>query len=154
MTVLGDARGTFKAIDLDVRKGQGVVVQIPGAGNPVGSASLVTSFSVSQAENYSVAQCLNGGVHMYTFGHDPQRSAFTLGVTSFLNPCSGGVAEDLATAVQAYRAGRVSQSGQQASLSVGKASFGGYLVAQQIDVVDAQLGIVTTTYGFVALNAH
>ena len=154
MTVFGDARGSFRMIELDTKKGQGVTLSTP-SGQPVGGSSLVTSFSVAQNENYSVAQCLDGGVHMYTFGHDPQRSTFTVGVTSFLTSCDGGsAAKDLAGAVDAYRGSRVSESMANGTLSVGNTSFSGYLIGQQIDVVDTQLNIITTTYHFIALNAH
>lgn len=153
MTIFGDARGSFRAIELDAKNGRGITITTPG-GDPVGSSSLVTSFSVSQYENFSIAQCLNGGVHMYTFGHDPQHSMFTVGVTSFLSSCEGSSAEDLANAVSVYSAGRVSESKSEASMSVGNASFFGYLIGQQIDVVDTQLNIVTTAYHFIALDAH
>lgn len=154
MTVLGRGRGAFRVVDVDVSNGKGVQLTIAGGQNPVGAASLVTSFSVQQAENFSVSQCLNGGVYLYTFGHDPQRSQFSVGVTSFLNSCDGSVGADLAAAIAAYRTGRVSQSKALSSLTVGTGSFNGYLVGQGINVVSSELGIINATYTFIALNAH
>lgn len=153
MTIFGSPRGSFKAIELDTSKGRGVVLDINGQ-DPVGASSLVTSFSVTQAENYAISQCLNGGVFMYTFGHDPQRSQFGVGVTSFLQPCTGSMGEDVNKAVSIYRSGRVSESKKTASMTVGNGIFRGYLIGQGLEVVDAQLGIVNTTYTFIALDAH
>ena len=154
MTVLGRGRGAFRVVDVDTSNGKGVLVSIAGGGNPVGSSSLVTSFSVQQAENYAVSQCLNGAAYLYTFGHDPQRSQFSLGITSFLNSCNGDVGTAVSEAIAAYNKGRVSQSKALSSLTVGTGAFNGYLVGQGIDVVNPELGIIQTTYTFIALNAH
>lgn len=152
MTVFGMGdRGKFRAMSVDTRDGQGIQIDMPG-GSPLGAASLVTSFSAEQRENYSVSQCLNGGIYLYTFGHDPQNSQFSLGITSFLNTCSGAQAADLAQALRAYQGGRVSQSRALASMSVGDAVFRGYLVGQSVSVADPQLGLVASTYTFIALN--
>lgn len=152
MTVFGMTdRGKFRAVTVDTADGQGIQIDMPG-GNPVGSASLVTSFSAEQRENFSVSQCLNGGIFLYTFGHDPQSSQFSLGVTSFLNTCNGEKAADLANALRVYQGGRVSQSKQLASMSVGDAVLRGYLTGQSVSTVDPQLGIIASTYTFVALS--
>lgn len=154
MMVFGQGSKAFKVTEIDASDGQGVIVSTPG-GDPVGSSSIVTSFSVNQAENYSVSQCLNGGVFLYAFGHDPSKSPFTVEVASFLHTCdSSGFGTDLANAVSVYGKGRVSQSKQQATLSVGSAAFRGYLTSQDVSVINQELGIVGTTYGFVALDAH
>ena len=64
MTVFGMTdRGKFRAVTVDTTDGQGIQIDMPG-GNPVGSASLVTSFSAEQRENFSVSQCLNGGIFL------------------------------------------------------------------------------------------
>lgn len=155
MTIMGkDPRGAFRVIELDASKGQGVQVSIAGASTVVGDSSLVTSFSVQQGENIAVSQCLNGGIYLYTFGHDPQRSQFNVSVTSFLNACNGSAGAAIAEAIAAYQAGRVSVSKAISSLSIGKGSCKGYLIGQGIDVVDPQLCIVNTTYNFIALDAH
>ena len=153
MTVLGRSRIGIKGVEVDASGGQGVQVSIPG-GNPVGNASLVTSFGAQQFENYAVSQCLNGGVFLYTYGHDPQRSQFNLGVTSFLNTCTGGTGADLATAIATYNGGRVSKSKALSTLTVGMGSFRGYLTGQDIRVVDSEIGIIATTYTFIALDAQ
>ena len=153
MTVFGVSdRGKFHITSVDAAGGQGIQVSVPGGGSPLGEASLVTSFGAEQRENYSVSQCLNGGVYLYTFGHDPQGSQFTLGISSFLNTCSGKRAADLAQALQVYKTGRVSQSRALASMSVGDAVLRGYLIGQSVAVVDTAIGIVASTYTFVALN--
>ena len=121
MTVFGmDGAGKFKVAYVDTSGGRGVQITIPG-GSPVGDASLVTSFSAEQRENFSVSQCLNGGIYLYTFGHDPQGSQFSLGVTSFLRVCNTATAADFARALRAYSAGRVSRSRALSSMSVGDA---------------------------------
>jgi len=153
MTIFGSTRGQFRSIDLDTSGGQGIQASVGGS-NPVGNSSLVTSFGVAQAENYSVSQCLNGGVFLYTFGHDPQRSQFSLGITSFLNPCNGSVGDELAQALKTYQAGRVSQNRQLSTLSVGSGVMTGYLIGQNIEVVDPKLSIISTAYTFIALSAH
>lgn len=152
MTVFGvSERGSFYVTSVDTKEGQGIQVSMPGP-SPLGSSSLVTSFGVEQRENFSVSQCLNGGVYLYTFGHDPQGSQFTLGITSFLNTCTGEKAADLAQALRAYYGGRVSQSRAIASVSVGDAVLRGYMIAQSISVADSNLGMVASTYTFVALK--
>jgi len=152
MTVFGMSDiGKFRSVYVDTANGQGIQIDMPG-GSPLGAASLVTSFSAEQRENFSVSQCLNGGIYLYTFGHDPQASQFSLGVTSFLNMCEGGRATDLANALQVYQGGRVSRSGKLASMSVGNAMLRGYLVGQSVSVADAELGIVASTYTFIALS--
>ena len=155
-------RGQFRSIDLSTENGQGVQLWIPGSDyrsgglyrglTALGDAELVTSFSMEQSENYSVSQCLNGGVYLYTFGHDPASSQFSLSVTSFLSTCDGSVGEGLARAIDAYRSGRVSQSKDLSTLSVGSASMRGYLVGQSVEVTDTAIGIITTDYTFVALS--
>lgn len=152
MTVIGKGRYAFKAIDLDTSEGQGVQVTIGGSGNPVGQSSLVTSFAASQQENVGISQCLNGGVYLYAFGHSPEGSAFSLGITTFLNTCTGDMSRDLSAAVAAYRNGRVSQSKQLSSLTIGNTVLRGYLVGQDIRVVDTEIGVINTTYNFIALN--
>lgn len=145
-------RGKFRSVSVDTAKGSGIQITMPGGAHPVGASSLVTSFGVEQRENFSVAQCLNGGIHLYTFGHDPNGSQFSLGVTSFLNTCSGSYAADLAQALSAYSGGRVSQSRSEASMSIGNAVVRGYLVGQSIRSVDAELGLVEASYTFIALD--
>lgn len=153
MTVFSmSGRGKFRAINMDTADGQGVQVSIPGVDSSVGESSLVTSFSASQRENYSVAQCLNGGVFMYTFGHDPMQSQFALGVTSFLNTCDGKNGADLAKALSAYQAGRVSQSKALSTLSVGDAALRGYLVGQSVQVASAEIGAIAVNYIFIVLS--
>ena len=154
MNIFGSVRGGFRAIELDASKGSGVQVSVAGGGSAVGSSSLVTSFSVAQAESYAVAKCLNGGVFLYAFGHDPQQSSFSLGVTSFLHGCDGNVGSDLEAAISAYRAGRVSQSKELSSMTVGNTPFRRYLIGQSVDIVDTQLSIIQTNYTFIALDAH
>lgn len=154
MVVLGASKGIFKTVPLDTSEGQGVQVTFPGGGSPVGSSSLVSTFSVAQAENYAVAQCLNGGVFLHTFGHDPQRSQFSLGVTTFLRPCNGALGADFANALSAYRMSRVSASHDQAQLSVGTGMLRGYLIGQSVDTIDPGIGIISTTYTFIALSAQ
>jgi len=152
MTVFGmDGTGKFQVAYVDTSGGRGIQITMPG-GSPVGDASLVTSFAAEQRENFSVSQCLNGGIYLYTFGHDPNASQFSLGVTTFLNSCDGAVAADFAKALRAYSAGRVSRSRALASMSVGDAVLRGYLVGHSASVVDAGLGIVASTYTFVALR--
>lgn len=145
-------RGKFMAVTLDTADGQGIQVSIGGSVNPIGESSLVTSFSADQRENFSVSQCLNGGMFLYTFGHDPTSSQFGLGVTSFLNTCNGERGGELAKALAAYNAGRVSQNKTLSTLSIGDAALRGYLVGQSIAVSDAVIGTITTNYTFVALN--
>ena len=145
-------RGKFVSVGLDTEDGQGIQVSIAGGESPIGEASLVTSFSAEQRENYSVAQCLNGGMFLYTFGHDPANSQFSLGITSFLRTCHGEVGSELAKALSIYRTGRVSQSKALSTLSVGDAALRGYLVGQGVVVTDNVVGTVTATYTFVALN--
>lgn len=149
------ARGAFRAVELDASGGNGVQLTTPGGLLP-GASSLVTSFSILQAENISVSQCLNGGIFLYTFGHDPQRSQFSVGVTSFLNTCNGETGSAIAEAVANYRNGRVSTpAGKTLScLTVGKGMFRGYLIAQGIDVANTELCIINTNYTFIALDAH
>jgi len=152
MTVFGmDDIGKFCVAHVDASGGQGIQVTMPG-GSPLGTSSLVTSFAAEQRENFSVSQCLNGGIYLYTFGHDPHSSQFSLGITSFLNTCEGKSAADFAQALRAYNNGRVSQSRALSSLSVGDAVLRGYLVGHSASVVDAGLGIVASTYTFVALR--
>ena len=153
MTVIGRGRVGIRAVEVDASKGQGVQVSIPG-GSPVGNASLVTSFGAQQFENFSVSQCLNGGIFMYMFGHDPTRSQFNLGVTSFLDTCSGNMGEDLKAALETYRNGRVSKSKVLSTLTVGQGAFRGYLVGQDIRVMDNEIGIIATTYMFTALDVQ
>lgn len=154
MTVFGTgSRGAFRAIEIDASGGNGVQLTTPGGLLP-GASSLVTSFSVTQGENIAVSQCLNGGIYLYTFGHDPQRSQFSVGITSFLNTCEGDSGATVADAISAYRKGRVSVSKQLSNLTVGRGAFRGYLIGQSIDVADTQLSIISTTYNFIALNAH
>lgn len=152
MLVLGKGVKAFKALDIDTSKGKGVQVSIGGGGDPVGTTSIVTSFSVEQAENISVSQCLNGGVYLYAFGHDPQHSQYSLAVTSFLDVCSGKFGDNIAKALESYSKGRVSASKQLSTLTVGAGALHGYLIGQAMNVVDAQLGIVNTVYTFIALN--
>ena len=152
MTVFGMSdRGKFYSTTVDTEDGQGIQISMPG-GNPLGSASLVTSFDVSQRENFAVSQCLNGGVYLYTFGHDPQNSQFDIGISSFLNTCDGKRAADLAQALAAYYGGRVSQSKAMASMSIGDAVLRGYLVGQSVRVADNAIGLVSSTYTFIALS--
>ena len=155
MTVFGMSdRGKFYSTSVDTADGHGIQIRMPG-GNPiVGNASLVTSFDVAQRENFAISQCLNGGVYLYTFGHDPQNSQYDIGITSFLNTCDGEHAADLAQAFRAYYSGRVSQSKDIASMSIGDAVLRGYLVGQNIRVADNALGMVASTYSFIALNPH
>lgn len=154
MTVMGkDMRGSFKAIELGTAAGKGIQASVP-SGNLRGSSSLVTSFSVSQGENFSVAQCLNGGVYLYTFGHDPQRSHFSVGITSFLAQCDGSIGSAVDDAIKLYNSNRVSQAKQKGTLTIGTGTCRGYLVGQDISVVDAELNIVSATYTFIALNAQ
>ena len=158
MTIIGSGnRGAFRIVNLDTQAGQGVQVTIGGAkmgqgGSAVGSASLVTSFSADQSENYSVSQCLNGGVFLYTFGHDPAQSTFSLGVASFLSSCRSGGVSDFANALSAYQAGRVSRSKALSTLSVGDATLRGYLVSQRVSVVSNELSMISTVYSFVAIS--
>ena len=152
MTVFGMSdRGKFYSTTVDTEDGQGIQISMPG-GNPLGSASLVTSFGVEQRENFSISQCLNGGVYLYTFGHDPQNSQFNIGISSFLNTCDGKRAADLAQALMAYYGGRVSQSKSLASMSIGDAVLRGYLVGQSVSVADNAIGLVASTYTFMALD--
>lgn len=152
MTVFSmNDRGKFHITSVDTSDGQGIQITIPG-GNPLGPASLVTSFGAEQRENFSVAQCLNGGIYLYTFGHDPQGSQFSLGVSSFLNTCDGKQAADLAQALRTYSGGRVSKSRALASMSVGDAMFRGYLVGQSVSVTDTAIGMIVSTYTFTALS--
>lgn len=152
MTVFGmDDVGKFRSAYVDASNGRGMQISMPG-GSPLGASSLVTSFSAEQRENFAVSQCLNGGTFLYTFGHDPHASQFSLGITSFLRTCSGEHAADFARALRAYSAGRVSQSKALSSLSVGDAVLRGYLVGLNASVVDAGLGIVASTYTFIALR--
>ena len=153
MTVFSmNDRGKFASVGLDTSDGQGIQVSIGGVGSPIGEASLVTSFSAAQRENFSVAQCLNGGMFLYTFGHDPNASQFGLSVTSFLRTCDNDIGGELAKALSAYQSGRVSQSKALSTLSIGDAALRGYLVGQDIAVTDAVIGTVTTNYTFVALD--
>lgn len=154
MTVFGVSdRGKFKSVSVNTKDGRGIQIMMPNGGaSPVGEASLVTSFGADQRENYSISQCLNGGVFLYTFGHDPEGSQFTLGITSFLNTCHGAHAADLAMALSAYKDGRVSQSRKMASISVGTAVMRGYLVGQSVETVDTEIGLVESSYTFVALS--
>lgn len=154
MTVFGMSKGVFRAVNVDISGGKGVQLSVAGQ-NPVGNSSLVTNFNVDQAENFSVSQCLNGGVYLYTFGSDPANSHFAVQVTSFLNNCDGSVGADLAKAVAAYRTGRVSQSKQLSTLTVGdNGVFNGYLIGQGINAADPAIGMLVTNYTFIALDAH
>lgn len=153
MTIMGSNRGAFRSVELDASGGKGVQLSIPG-GNAVGPNSLVTSFGCNQAENYAVAQCLNKKVTVYTFGHDPGRSQFTVGVTLFLNSCDGSTGAEIENALKVYRAGRISESKELASLTVGTGLFRGYLVAQGIEVANNELGLVSATYNFIATDVH
>lgn len=153
MTVLSRGRVGVKAVEVDASGGQGVQVSIPG-GNPVGNGSLVTSFGAQQHENFSVSQCLNGGIFMYMFGHDPRRSQFNLGVMSFLDTCDGNVGACVKDALGAYSNGRVSKSRALSTLTVGQGSMRGYLVGQDIRVIDSEIGIIGTTYSFTALDVQ
>lgn len=153
MTIMSSSRGAFRVIDLDASSGEGVQVTIANGGTLVGPNSLITSFSVPQAENFAVTQCLNGGMFVYTFGHDPNQSIFTIGIASFLNTCSGS-STAISDAVKTYQAGRVSVSKQLSSMSIGKSLFNGYLISQKIDLVNQDIGLVGTTYSFIPLNAH
>ena len=154
MTVFSiNDRGKFISLGLDTQDGQGIQVSIPGAtADLTGDASLVTSFSAEQREAFSVSQCLNGGMFLYSFGHDPGASQFTLGVTSFIRGCAGNVGDEIAKALSAYRNGRVSKSKALSTLSIGDAALRGYLVGQSMQVSDTSIGLVTTSYIFVALN--
>jgi len=154
MTVFSvNDRGQFRSIGIDTEEGQGIQVSIAGsAPGIIGDASLVTSFAAEQRESFSVSQCLNGGMFMYTFGHDPASSQFTLGISSFLRTCDGSVGVELARALSTYRQGRVSQSMALSTLSVGDAALRGYLVGQSLQVADTAIGLVTSTYVFVALD--
>lgn len=153
MTVFGtDQRGMFRSVGVDTKDGQGILITVGGGGDPVGSASLVTSFSAEQGENYSISQCLNGGIYLYSFGHDPQRSHFSVGVTSFLRSCDGDVGADFENALAVYRAGRVSASKAISTLSIGNGALSGYLIGQNVQAVDNELGMINTTYQFIALK--
>lgn len=151
MTIFNGKRGDFMQLDLDTSKGQGIQVSLPGI---PGDGSLVTSFSVAQSENYAVSQCLDGTVYLYTYGHNPQASQFTLGVTSFLNSCGGSVGKELATALAAYRESRVSSSKNLVTLTIGTGYVNGYLTGQNINVQNNEIGIITSVYTFVMLTAQ
>lgn len=152
MTVFGmDSRGKFRSVGLDTKDGKGIRLSIAGS-NPVGASSLVTSFSLEQSESFAISQCLNGGVYLYSFGHSPQQSNFSVGVTSFLMSCDGSVGGDINTLLSSYRDGRVSQSKKTAMLSVGTGSLEGYLIRQNMAVSDNNLSMITTTYQFIALS--
>jgi hypothetical protein len=153
MTVFGMSdRGKFRAIDLDTEDGQGIQVSIGDVQDPIGGSSIVTSFSADQRENFSVAQCLNGGMYLYAFGHDPAASTFGLGVTLFLRSCNGANGNDLADALSTYNGGRVSKTKRLSTLSVGDAALRGYLVGQSVAVSNNGLGTVSVNYTFVALS--
>lgn len=145
-------RGQFTAVPLDTEDGQGIQVSLGGGASPIGESSLVTSFSAEQSENYAVSQCLNGGMFLYTFGHNPAASRFTLGVTSFLNSCDGARGAELARAINGYKSARVSKSKALSTLSVGDAALRGYLVSQNIQTSDPVVGSLAVTYVFVALD--
>ena len=154
MTVFGMGdRGKFFYTTVDTAEGQGIQITLPGE-SPLDESSIVTSFSVEQHENFSVTQCLNGGVHLYTFGHDPQNSQFGLGISTFVNTCAGQTAPGLAKALRAYEEGRVSRSKDIASMSVGDSLLQGYLIGQRAQVVDTTVGIIAVTYTFAALNTQ
>lgn len=152
MTVINGRRGQFIIENLDTAEGQGVQVSLGGMGSPVGGSSLVTSFGVTQSENFSVSQCLNGGTFLYTFGHDPQQSRFSLGVTTFLDRTCNSDADDLRAAMGLYAAGRVSASRAISTLTVGASTIRGYLIGQEIRVASNELGMVATNYAFIALR--
>lgn len=154
MMVFSMNRGGFTAVNVDTSGGRGVQISIAGQ-NPVGNASLVTNFSVEQAENFAISQCLNGGVYLYTFGHDPSNSHFSVQITSFLDSCDGSSVSDMAQAVSAYRSGRVSESKQLSTLTVGaNGVFSGYLIGHGVHAADPAIGMVVTDYTFISLDAH
>ena len=132
MTIFGNPRGAFRLVDIDGSKGSGAQVEFP-KGSVDTTKSIVTSFSSSQNELYGVQNCLNKSTYVYTFGHNPQQSQFTVGMTLFLANCSGAMS-GLKQHLAAYAGSRVSEAiGGKLKLTVGGALYSGHLVGQRID---------------------
>lgn len=152
MTVLGDPRGAFKAITIDASSGRGAQVEFPSGS--VGDKSIVTSFGSSKNELYGVQNCLNKSAYVYTFGHSPQQSQFTVGMTLFLRDNCASSLSGLKAHLDAYRASRVSAAGrEQVKLTVGDAVYSGHLVGQRVESANAELNLVNVTYTCILLEA-
>ena len=152
MTIFGNPRGAFRLVDIDGSKGSGAQVEFP-KGSVDTTKSIVTSFSSSQNELYGVQNCLNKSTYVYTFGHNPQQSQFTVGMTLFLANCSGamiGLKQHLA----AYAGSRVSEAkGGKLKLTVGGALYSGHLVGQRIESITPELNLVGVSYTCILLEA-
>lgn len=146
MVVLGSPRGSFVKAKVQ-GGGEAVQATFPG-GNPTNSETdIVTAFSAVQSELVGVQNCLNHASYAYTFGHDPNQSQFTLGITSFGTKCPNVRFQGMSGHVSTYSGSRISKAkNRPVSVTVGGRAFKGYLTSQRVSSTNAELNMINVEY--------
>lgn len=132
-------RGCFHLLSSDATAGMGAQLQMPSSTLPAALADpfLVTSFSMVRKESIAHNKTFGGGIYSYAFGNDPNSGILEVGFTAFLGTQYG--VSPMTTLLDAYAAGRVSNSLETASFEIGGAAVAGYVVGITSGTQDAQL---------------
>jgi len=124
------SRGCFHAWN-EFKITNGVVLTMPSSGDIPASDQdpiFVVSVKFNLREKVSVVQCFNDTNYVYAFGHDPRGSMVSVQMLAFLIASDGTSDSDIVgTMVSNYAQDRLSQSLQQATLSIGSQSLNGFV---------------------------
>ena len=147
--VFNITRGSY--FEYHVGEGNDGLVDVEALGLKGEEGVLVDAFSFSAAEKVSIMQCFQDSNHVYAFGHDPERSAFSVRYAVFLGQkCMkdafkpGGA---FSKAIQAYKDNRVSAHTEDTvKLTYGDGlQMSGIITALEVGVLDPQLNAVFVT---------
>lgn len=139
-TLVGVHRGTWhEHPNLNVSSPYAFLIE----GGPKGIDGILSvGFKLTCVEKTGIVQCFNNVNHIYAFGHDPERSNYSL--TMLLFPASCGRKMELLRVVQAYNKRKVSKQ-KAVTITVGGATFKGLVQAMDIAVYDPEINVLQAT---------
>lgn len=115
----------------------------------------ISNFSIGQKEKYSVVQCFGDRNYTYAFGHDPTASMAEITFTMFLTDAGGTkFGDSLKTMTKAYAESRLSKYPNYAFLTVGAATYKGFIVGMSSATQDQEHNLQSLTMLMLLVEAQ
>lgn len=129
--IFGTSGSVFASAKTNTTEGRGAHFNFGNqtAGDTFELGAIVSGFTTTEADSYTVTRCLDGNNYLTIFGPDVQMTTVTL-TTGLSGNCDGGNAESLKVIKEKFEEYRLSgDSPEFSSLYVGGRVLNGYLVA-------------------------
>lgn len=115
----------------------------------------ISNFSIGQKEKYNVVQCFGDRNYTYAFGHDPTASMAEITFTMFLTDPSGTeFGNSLALLTRSYERSRLSQYPAYAFVTVGSATYKGFIVGMTSATQDQEHNLQSMTFLMLLVEAQ